>query len=123
MSLVNNTDNTWKNTEENSAPTIEEPIERLEVQIEQIVSENTPLVDSISDIKEQHVEEINESRLPIESTLTESEPIVEPSNDNDNVETENKPISSLNIILHKIKNMTNPLHKKLNLKCALCSSV
>ena len=121
MSLVNNTDNTWKNTEEDSAPTIEEPIERLEVQIEQIVSENTPLVNSISDIKEQHVEEINESRLPIESTLTENEPIVEPSNDN--VETENKPTSRLNIILHKIKNITNPLHKKLNLKCALCSSV
>jgi len=123
MSIVNNTDNTWKNTEEDSAPTIEEPIERLEVQIEQIVSENTPLIDSISDIKEQHVEEINEIGLPIDSDLIESEQIANVEPTNTNIETENKPISRLNIILHKIKNMSNYLHNKLNLKCALCSSV
>jgi len=123
MSLVNNTDNTWKNTEEDSAPTIEEPIERLEVQIEQIVSENTPLVDSISDIKEENIEEINEIGLPIDSDLTESEPIVIVEPSNITVETENKPISTLNSIIQKIKDLPNYLHKKLNLKCALCSSV
>jgi hypothetical protein len=123
MSRINDTDNTWKNTEEDSAPTIEEPIERLEVQIEQIVSENTPLVDYISDIKEENIEEINEIGLPIDSDLTESEPfvIVEPSNIT--VETENKPISTLNSIIQKIKDLPNYLHKKLNVKCALCSSV
>jgi len=123
MSLVNNTDNTWKNTEEDSAPTIEEPIERLEVQIEQIVSENTQLVDSISDIKEENIEENNEIGLPIDSDLTESEPIVIVEPSNITVETENKPISTLNSIIQKIKDLPNYLHKKLNLKCALCSSV
>ena len=123
MSLNNDTANTWKNTEENSAPTIEEPIERIEDQIQQIVSENTPSVDSISDVKEEQIEEINEIGLPIDSDLTESEQIsnVEPTNTN--IETENKPISRLNNIMQKIKNLPNYLHKKLNLKCALCRSV
>ena len=123
MSLNNDTDNTWKNTEENSAPTIEEPIERIEDQNQQIVSQNTPSVDSISDVKEEQIEEINEIGLTIDSDLIESEQITNVEPTNTNIETENKPTNSSNNIIQKIKDMRNYLHKKLNLKCALCRSV
>ena len=133
MSISNNTENAWNNTEEESAPTIEDPIERIEDPIERIedpieriVIENTPVVDSISDIKEENIEEINEIGLPIDSDLTESESIVIVDPSDNAVETENKPTSptsSLNSIIQKIKDLPNYLHKKLNLRCALCSSV
>jgi hypothetical protein len=112
MSLSVDSENTWKNTEELSAPMIEEPIERIENENQEDFIENT--LDSVSDISGENVETTTE--------LTYSEEIIDVEPTDNYVETENKSSEKLNTI-QKIKNIPNYLHKKLNLKCALCSSV
>ena len=112
MSFNVDTENTWKNTEELSAPTIEDPIERIENENQEDFIENT--LDSVSDISGENVETTTE--------LTYSEEIIDVEPTNNYLETENKSTEKLSII-QKIKNIPNYLHKKINFKCALCSSV
>lgn len=112
MSLSVDSENTWKNTEELSAPTIEDPIERIENENQKDFIENT--LDSVSDISGENVETTTE--------LTYSEDIIDVEPTNNYVETENKSTEKLSVI-QKIKNIPNYLHKKINFKCALCSSV
>jgi len=112
MSLSVDSENTWKNTEELSAQMIEEPIERIENENQEDFIENT--LDSVSDISGENVETTTE--------LTYSEEIIDVEPTNNYLETENKSTEKLSII-QKIKNIPNYLHKKINFKCALCSSV
>jgi len=116
MSFNVDTENTWKNTEELSAPTIEDPIERIENENQEDFienTENTPIVDSLSDISEEE---------NTTAELTYNEEIIDVEPTNNYVETENKSTEKLNT-MQKIKNIPNYLHKKINFKCALCSSV
>ena len=48
MSIINDTDNTWKNIDNDSAPTIEEPIERI-----------NPIGNALNEIKEPQDTEID----------------------------------------------------------------
>ena len=136
MSLSNDTNSTWTNIEEQPLPlplppTVEEPIERINDT--EIVNNNNDneVIESLNDVKEP-IEEVNETTQSGEVNQSldvsihakhynpPSDEISTITNTVETKEPEKEP--SVNFV-QKIKNMPNYVYKKLNLKCALCSSV
>ena len=101
MSLSKNTDNTWKNIENESPPNIEEPIERLivkDITIDFLVSST---IDPTDETKEKTIENAND---PTDET---KEKTIENTNDFTHEKPKNKNTSTYNRIKQIYKLLTS----------------
>lgn len=111
MSITTETDNTWKNIENNYPPNIEPPIDR-DSDIERcIIHDTTPIeATTIHNIKEPD-NYVKEQKSKFDENET-----IQPAKTNRIEDNDTN-------ILHKIRKIPYYLYKNLNNKCLLCSSI